>query len=218
MSRQSSVTGGGRMRRPPLVQQRPSPPRSPLALLLALALLLGLLGPPLPLAAAVVITAPAHLRGRTFPAMPAEFGFTMDTEGARGALRLPAPASSNYGCAQLPAGALNGTIAMVGRGKCTFHKKAAVLRKAGAVGMIVVNNIKGGQLFAMTDDTTDRDSTLPAVLVSDESGAFLEARAAEEAQLGESVQLAISLACTTTYNYGVAHSCHSDDPSEWKAE
>jgi hypothetical protein len=41
----------------------------------------------------------------------------------------------------------------------------------------------------MTDDTVDRDSTLPAVLISDVSGEFLEARVEEETQLGESVQV-----------------------------
>lgn len=173
----------------------------------------SLLVPP---AVSVVITAPGHLRGRSFPAMPAEFGYTMETEAVQGPLWVPA--DNQHGCVHLSAGALQGAIALVRRGKCTFHKKAAVLRKAGAVGMIVVNNIEGGPLFSMTDDSTDRDSTLPAVLISDVSGGFLQARVEEERQLGESVQVAIALSCSTTYNHGVVHSCSSDDPSEWKPE
>ena len=119
--------------------------------------------------------------------MPAEFGYAMDTEAVRGPLRVLA--GNQHGCVHMSAGALKGTVALVRRGKCTFHKKAVVLRKAGAVGMIVINNVKGGQLFSMTDDTVDRDSTLPAVLISDVSGEFLEARVEEETQLGESVQV-----------------------------
>ena len=152
---------------------------------LLMPLLLSCLFPPA--AVAVVITAPGHLRGRSFPAMPAEFGYAMDSEAIRGPLRVPA--GNQYGCVHMSAGALKGTVALVRRGKCTFHKKAVVLRKAGAVGMIVVNNVKGGQLFSMTDDTSDRHSTLPAVLISDVSGEFLEARVEEETQLGESVQV-----------------------------
>ena len=183
--------------------------RLALPLALPLALLLSLLG----LADSVVITAPAHLRGRSFAAMPAEFGYTMETEGARGPLRQ-ATVNNNYGCTHLPLGSLDGAVVLVLRGKCTFHKKSVVLRKAGAIGMIVVNNVKVGHLFSMTDDTTDRDSSLPAVLIADDSGTLLEARMAEEGQLGESVHVAISLACTSTYNYGVVHTCGSWDPSD----
>lgn len=166
-------------------------------------------------AAAVVITAPGHLRGRSVPAMPAEFGYTMETGAVRGPLRVPV--DNEHGCVHLSNGALQGAVALVRRGKCTFHKKVVVLRKAGAVGMIVVNNVKGGPLFSMTDDTKDRD-TLPAVLISDVSGDFLHARVEEERQLGESVHVTISLSCSTTYNHGVVHSCSSEGPSEWKSE
>ena len=133
-----------------------------------LALLPVALALALPQVDSVVITAPSHLRGRSFQTMPAEFGYTMETEGARGPLRR-ATANNNYGCTHLPLGALNGAVVLVLRGKCTFHKKHVVLRKAGAVGMIVVNNVKDGQLFSMTDDTTGRDGSLPSVLISDES-------------------------------------------------
>ena len=169
-----------------------------------------------PQAGSVVITAPEHLRGRNFPAMPAEFGYTMETEAVRGPLRVPA--DNQHGCMHMSAGALQGAVVLVRRGKCTFHKKAVVLRKAGAIGMVVVNNIRGGPLFSMTDDTTDRGNTIPAVLISDVSGDFLQARVDEETQLGESVHVAITLSCSTTYNHGVVHSCSSDDPSEWKLE
>ena len=65
--------------------------RSWLPLLSPLVVSIGLWGYALPHAVdAVVITAPGHLRGRSFPAMPAEFGYTIDTEAVQGPLRVPA--------------------------------------------------------------------------------------------------------------------------------
>jgi len=43
-------------------------------------------------------------------------------------------------CTQLPGGSLNGRIALVQRGTCTFAVKGQVVQAAGAVGMVVYNS------------------------------------------------------------------------------
>jgi len=39
--------------------------------------------------------------------------------------------------------AVNGKIALVDRGVCTFNIKAEVVQAAGAIGMVVVDNVAG---------------------------------------------------------------------------
>ena len=68
-------------------------------------------------------------------------------------------------------------------------------------------------LFAMTDDSSNPPSHLPAVLVQEDSGAYLEKRVAEEEQLGEAVKVTLSLVCTSTYRDGVVHTCDTFEPS-----
>ena len=53
------------------------------------------------------------------------------------------PGTSNGGTSPLPAGSLNGAIALVSRGNCTFALKAARVRAAGAVGIVLVDNRPG---------------------------------------------------------------------------
>ena len=116
------------------------------------------------------------------------------------------------GCSKLAPGSLNGSIALARRGKCTFHKKALNVREAGATALVVVNTA-GRPLFAMTDDSSNPPSHLPAVLVQEDSGAYLEKRVEEEEQLGEAVKVTLSLVCTSTYRDGVVHTCDTFEPS-----
>lgn len=67
---------------------------------------------------------------------------------------------------------LNGVIAIVERGECMFVEKARRLEAAGAVGVIVIDNMSavisntGGSstIFAMSGDGTD-DIHIPAVFL-----------------------------------------------------
>ncbi|HUQ22932.1 MAG TPA: S8 family serine peptidase [Gaiellaceae bacterium] len=73
----------------------------------------------------------------------------------------------NGGASPLPAGSLTGAIALVTRGVCTFALKAARVKAAGAIGLVVVDNRPGeanGIPVALA---------VPAGMISDADGAAL---------------------------------------------
>eukprot|EP01051_Picozoa_sp_SAG22_P002358 SAG22_NODE_103_length_20175_cov_15.280833_22_plen_193_part_00 len=147
---------------------------------------------------ALTVTAPAHLAGEQFAAQPADFGHDHFTPAVVAPVRQP----STHLCEKLAPGALKKSIALVTRGRCTFHTKAINAKRAGAVshkalplccastvflfktvpfcavqqqqvGLVVVNNVADGQLFAMTDDTDQQVRNLPSVLVDQDTGEWL---------------------------------------------
>ena len=67
----------------------------------------------------------------------------------------------------LPAGSLQGAIALVWRGNCTFVSKADRVRAAGGIGLVLVNN-RFGEPSAIPVDTA-----VPAGMISDLDGARL---------------------------------------------
>ena len=91
-----------------------------------------------------------------FPPLPAGDYDLFDTEG--------------NGCASVPAGAA-GNLAVIDRGVCTFSAKVRSAIAAGAVGVIVVNNVAGDPT-AMASDGLGGDD-LPAVMVGMTDGAGL---------------------------------------------
>jgi minor extracellular serine protease Vpr len=76
------------------------------------------------------------------------------------------------GCASVAAGA-SGKVALINRGTCTFSQKVANAKAAGAVGVIVVNNVAGDPT-AMAK-TVGFDDDIPAVMISNTDGAALRA-------------------------------------------
>ncbi|MBK7965244.1 MAG: hypothetical protein IPK10_08065 [Bacteroidetes bacterium] len=77
--------------------------------------------------------------------------------------------SSLYnGCASFPLGSLSGKIALIDRGSCTFEQKVYRAQEAGAVGVIIVNNVPGPP-FTMGAANLFID-TIPVVMVSDVDG------------------------------------------------
>ena len=67
------------------------------------------------------------------------------------------------------AAALNGKIAVIRRGTCTFAIKVKNAQDAGAIGAIIVNNVAGGISMAGADATI----TIPAVSMSQVDGEAL---------------------------------------------
>jgi|EP01047_Picozoa_sp_COSAG01_P037605 hypothetical protein len=170
--------------------------------LLPLPLLLLLL----PLGGALVVTAPAAIKGLRVAAQPADFGFEMDASAVRGPLRQPLDA---WACTVLAHGSMQGQVALVRRGKCTFHLKAVNLLAAGASAMVVMNNVDG-PLFSMTDDS-QTPVQQPSMLISKADGEMLLGHIKETAAAsGELVEVALSLVCQTFYSDGVVHSCSSN--------
>jgi subtilisin family serine protease len=75
------------------------------------------------------------------------------------------------GCS--PLSALTGTkIALIARGTCTFSSKIRNAQTAGAVGVVISNNV-GGPPIAMAQDGTPSQPTIPGVMVSNTTGATL---------------------------------------------
>ncbi|MDH3308278.1 MAG: S8 family serine peptidase, partial [Acidimicrobiia bacterium] len=76
-------------------------------------------------------------------------------------------------CSPLPADSLAGHVALVRRGSCTFHSKALNAMNAGAVAVVLYNNV-GGR-FSPTVAGTPA-ITIPVVAISDAEGALIDGR------------------------------------------
>src|SRR5262245_38323461 len=86
-------------------------------------------------------------------------------------------AQSN-GCASVDPGA-SGKLALIDRGTCTFSQKVANAKAAGAVAVIIINNVAGDPT-AMAR-TAGFDDDLPAVMIGKNDGADLRASGATTA-------------------------------------
>jgi len=122
-----------------------------------------------------------HFVGQPFT-YPAGGGHTV---GAAVGDFEPLPAASfnlfdtaSDGCASVPAGA-SGKLALINRGTCTFSQKVANAKQAGAIGVVVVNNVAGDPI-AM-GRTLGFDDDLPAVMIGRQEGAALRASGATTA-------------------------------------
>jgi len=68
-------------------------------------------------------------------------------------------------CSALPAGSLTNEIALILRGTCAFSVKIRNAQTAGAVGVIMRNNVPGPPI-SMAQDGTPNQPTIPGVMVS----------------------------------------------------
>jgi minor extracellular serine protease Vpr len=78
---------------------------------------------------------------------------------------------SGLSCSALPADSLNGKIAFIARGTCTFAVKVANAASAGAIAVIVYNNVAGDEAIIMAGLES---SSIPAVMVSNADGLNLK--------------------------------------------
>ena len=76
------------------------------------------------------------------------------------------------GCTSVPGGA-SGNVAIIDRGTCSFSQKVANAKAAGAIGVVIVNNVAGDPI-AMAR-TAGFDDALSAVMISKNDGAALRA-------------------------------------------
>ena len=75
-------------------------------------------------------------------------------------------------CSALAPGSLSGEIALVSRGTCSFSTKIRNAQAAGAIAVLVVNNVAGDPVAMASDDTPDQP-TIPAYMVGLEDGLVL---------------------------------------------
>lgn len=120
----------------------------------------------------VTIDPPSAAAG-SYLAAGASFGPAPTEVGVSGEVALvdDGSAAPTLGCEPLvgfPAGA----VALVDRGECRFTVKVSNAQQAGAVGVIVANNVPGAPV---TMGGADPTITIPAVMVSLDDGAVIRA-------------------------------------------
>jgi hypothetical protein len=74
-----------------------------------------------------------------------------------------AAGTTHEGCLGVPANTVLGKIALIDRGNCNFTIKVKYAQDAGAIGVIMVNNVQGAPI---TMGGTDNTITIPAVMVT----------------------------------------------------
>jgi len=121
----------------------------------------------------LTINSPAGIAG-TYLTGTAQFGPTISSTATTGDLVLvnDGSAAPTEACVAMTAGSLTGKIAVLDRGNCAFVDKVKNAQNAGAIGVIVVNNVSGG---VMSMGGTDATITIPSVLISLEDGNVIKA-------------------------------------------
>ena len=106
-------------------------------------------------------------------ASDAAYGPLLDATGVVAGLALvqDAGADTHLGCGTI-ANNLSGAIAMVDRGDCGFVTKTRYLQNAGALAVVIVNDVPGEEPFELPG--SDPGITIPTVMISYEDGQALK--------------------------------------------
>lgn len=133
------------------------------------------------------INSPAGIAG-TYAAQSAAFGAALTLAGVTGDVVLADDGAGTdpYDACEplINGGALAGKIALIHRGTCTFVSKALAAQAAGAIGLLVSNNVASG-LPPMGG--TDPSVTIPCIGISQATGNAIEVN------LGAGVNVRIGL-------------------------
>jgi hypothetical protein len=146
----------------------------------------------------MTVTAPAKVAG-IYQVGTASFGPALFSPGVTAEVMPVVDTAPNLGLACNPLSALNaaavaGKIALVDRGTCTFVVKAKNVQNAGALGMIVADNVVGSPPGGLGG--TDPTVTIPAVRITQADGNTLKAALATRtrAHSGMFANLGVNLA------------------------
>jgi PA domain/Secretion system C-terminal sorting domain len=85
---------------------------------------------------------------------------------------VAAPGGDTIACVPPLAANLTGMIAVVYRASCEFGAKALAAQNAGAVAVIIINNVGGG-VIQMGGGASGTSVTIPVIMISDIDGALL---------------------------------------------
>jgi minor extracellular serine protease Vpr len=121
------------------------------------------------------IATPVVAGGTTFPAASGDFE-TVDadlTAPLGVVLGTGTPSGLSTACTALTPGSLSGQIALISRGVCLFSEKIRNAQDAGAIAVIVVNNVAGDPI-AMGRGGIPNEPTVPAYMVSLANGIALK--------------------------------------------
>ncbi len=120
------------------------------------------------------VNAPSSIAASYPSSAAATFGPGFPSEGLTGNLTLVEDADNpiNNGCSEITnAAELNGNIAILYRGGCSFVEKAIFAQEAGATAMIIINNVLGEDPF--TPGGTSDEVNIPSLMVSFEVAEIL---------------------------------------------
>ena len=116
----------------------------------------------------LTINSPASIAGN-YVASSAAFGSTANGQTANIVYAL----TGHDGCAAFTnAAAMNGKLALIDRGNCTFIIKTKNAQNAGAIGVIIVDSVAGEAPVLMGG--TDATITIPTVMISKSDGAIIK--------------------------------------------
>lgn len=110
-------------------------------------------------------------------------------------------------CAGLAGASMTGKVAVISRGACSFSTKIRNAQSAGAVAVVVVNNVAGDPT-AMAQDGTANQPSIPAYMVS------LTARDAMFGAVGVEVNISSGLAYKATTNVDIMAGFSSQGPTD----
>ena len=147
------------------------------------------------------INSPASIVGEYSYTITTAFGGALDTAvTGEFVLAVDATNPTDDACSALTnTAAMNGKIAILRRGACNFDDKIKNAQNAGAIAVIVINNVAPGTISMGGDDTS---VTIPSAMVSLEDGNAIVA------QLGKGVNGTLQPApATAGYNVkpGIQH-------------
>ena len=98
------------------------------------------------------------------------------TSGSASIVRTGTAASTADACGPLPAASLTGKVALIRRGTCGFHIKSLNAQNAGAVGVVIYNNV-AGHIGSITVAGAPA-ITIPVVGISGVHGELIDSRLA----------------------------------------
>ncbi len=118
--------------------------------------------------ATVTINSPANLQGDLVAVMAAFGNTTFNDFSGNLVLADDGSANPTLACNPLTnAAAINGNIAVIERGTCYFVDKVKNAQNAGAIGVLMINNVPGTPIIMGGSDAT---ITIPSVMISKADG------------------------------------------------
>ena len=134
------------------------------------------------------VGAPVTIGGTSYGAAAGDFAtVSSDLTAPLGVVAGATAGSLSTACSALPANSLTGKIALISRGTCTFSTKIRNAQNAGAVAVLVVNNVAGDPT-AMAQDGTANQPTAPAYMLGLANRSALIAAAGQSTTIGAAKQ------------------------------
>lgn len=155
------------------------------------------------------VGAPVTVQGATYGAASGDFATVASDLTGPLAIVTGTTNGLNTACSALPGSSLAGKIALISRGVCTFSTKIRNAQNAGAVAVLVANNVAGDPT-AMASDGTANQPTVPAYMVALVTGKALVAASAN----GASTTIGANLSYFLTQNVDIMAGFSSQGPTD----